>query len=145
MNAVVLATKRLWSRRLGRTLGASKNFGSWIGAKIKALWEGLKIIGLCLIALPLVIPIEIWIIATFVTVPAVTIGHAVWLDMPASPNRIKAVLAIDACVENTLPRRAAAQNEPLSNHDVSDTIKDCEQYWEDQANIAKQAEALKGK
>lgn len=74
------------------------------------------------------------------------IGFTTWqmhLSRDATPDELRNARATDACFDNTIVRRAAAWNRPITVRDVWVTQEDCAKLLDDIARKKAQAAVLK--
>jgi hypothetical protein len=76
---------------------------------------------------------------------AIAIGSTIWqsyLGRDATFDELRAARAADGCFDDTIVRRAAAWNRPITVRDVLFTQDDCAKMWADIARKKAQAAAL---
>lgn len=81
------------------------------------------------------------------TVVAIILFVVMWnshLGRDATVEEIMKARAADTCFDDTIVRRAAAWNRPITISDLKQTQHDCAEMWEEQARKKAQQEALRG-
>jgi hypothetical protein len=143
--SVAFATKRLWIRRSKRTWFAfTWLFGllayvlppMWVFWFYRAWIPTLKNRGSDGFILGVIAQIIV----------AIMIGIATWqsyLGRDATVDELRAARAADGCFDDTIVRRAAAWNRPITVRDIRSTQDDCAEMWADIARKKAQAAALK--
>jgi hypothetical protein len=142
--SVAFATKRLWIRRSKRTwLLTNKVFGViayvlppvWLFWFYRAWVRSFKNTGGDMFVLGSIVQVVAAIIAAI----------AMWqtyLGRDATVDELRTARA-ESCFDNTIVRRAAAWNRPVTVRDIRDTQTDCAGMWADIARKNAQAAALK--
>jgi hypothetical protein len=144
MMGVAFATKRLWIRRSKRTwLLTNKVFGA-VAYMLPPLWafwfyrwwfrswkntgSDAFIGGLIVnVVLAIVIPTFMW---------------QAYLGRDATVDELRKARAADGCFDDTIVRRAASWNRPVTVRDVRLTQDDCAEMWAEIARKKVQAAAL---
>jgi hypothetical protein len=142
--SVAFATKRLWIRRSKRTwLLTNKVFGViayvlppvWLFWFYRAWVRSFKNTGSDMFILGCIVQV----IATVITLIAMWQTH---LGRDATVDELRTARA-EGCFDNTIVRRAAAWNRPVTVRDIRVTQDDCAEMWADIARKNAQAAALK--